>query len=123
MSKTKKRTCEWFVRHHNAQTNEIIALRLIQLQSVDEGMARISVRESGEFLKKYDVWRVPGYSFITELTNAKPFNPSLKFTAYRRYQGQENAEPVSFMKKKKSKKFSKIEGELEALKKKKAQKF
>lgn len=114
----KEQVCEWFVRHHNAETNEIIALRLIQLQAIDEAMARITVKRPDGIIKKYDVWRVPEYSFITELNNAKPSNPNLKFTAYRQYQGRELAELWKFSGKKKSVKIKKVEKDIEALKKK-----
>lgn len=114
----KKRVCEWFIRS-DAKTNEVVARRLNELQMVEESVAmKIVVRISENNFEKFSAWQVP-HAFITDLGNSKSAFGFLKFSVYRRWQGQDFAQPWIFGEKKKAAKVEKVKKELEVLKKKK----
>lgn len=118
MPKTK-RLCEWFVRSLNPQTNETIAVRLAELQMVDESKTvLLAVRLSESSVKKYSVWKVP-HAFITELSKAQASFCFLKFSIYNRREGEPYARIWRFIGKKKSAKVTKAKKDLDALKNKK----
>jgi hypothetical protein len=113
-----KRTCEWFVRT-DARTNEVVAGRLAELQMIEESvMVEIIAKVTEQSFENFSAWRVP-HSFITEMEKSKQFFKFLKFSVYRRWQGQDFAEPWLFGKRKKSAKVVKAKKDLETLKKKK----
>ncbi len=118
MPKTK-RLCEWFVRPLNPQTNEMIAVRLAELQMVDESKTvLLPVRMSPASVKKYSVWKVP-HALITELCKGHASFSFLKFSVYNRREGESCARIWKFTGKKKSAKVTKAKKDLETLKKKK----
>jgi hypothetical protein len=114
----KKRVREWFVRA-DAKTNEVVARRLNDLQVAEESMAmNIVVKISENKFEKFSAWQVP-HAFITDLEKSKSAFKFLKFSIYRRWQGQDFAQLWIFGEKNKSAKVVKAIKDLKVLKKKK----
>lgn len=114
----KKRVCEWFVRA-DAKTNEVVACRLNDLQMAEESVAmNLVVKISENKFEKFSAWQVP-HAFITDLEKSKSAFNFLKFSVYKRWQGQDFAQPWIFGEKNKSAKVAKAKKDLEALKTKK----
>jgi hypothetical protein len=116
MVKTK-RVCEWFVRC-DAQTNEVIARSLAELQVTEESAAEIIVKVGENSFEKFHAWQVP-HAFITELKKSKTAFEFLRFSVYKRVQGRDCAEPWIFGIKKKSQKVVQAQKKLDVLLEKK----